>query len=187
MPVALLPHEAVAIAAVCKALRGSNLQVRHPSYTYPSFWSRSIFQTAYMAVNAQTDWQTLVRVQGLPQYVGIVKQYVATSLGNIAVAGLEFRMLKNGSVLGSVSFAPGVELSKDGPNTYPVVPRDIFVPVNETETLEIQVRNPTAIQRIGIGLLSGWMIDSRDSTVTSNDNAMVDGVYSSQVGLTYGR
>lgn len=187
MPVALYPHEAVAIAAVCKALRGSNLQVRPPSYTAPSFWSRSMFVTAYLAIDAQTDWQTLVYVQGVPQFVGVIKQYVATSLGGIAVAGLEFRLTKNGSALGAVTLAPGVEMNKDGPNTYPVIPRDIFIPVNETETVEIQVRNPTAIQRIGVGLFSGWYMNALDSTVTSNNNAMVDGVYTPLIGIPHER
>jgi hypothetical protein len=185
MPIALLPHEAVAIAAICKALRGSNLQVRRPSYTYPSFWSRPLYRTAYRAINANSDWQDLVIAQGQPQYIGIIQQYVATSLGSLALAGLEFRILKDGSPL-DVSMAPGVEFNKDGPNTYPIVPRDIFLPVNETETVALQVRNPTAVQRIAIGLFGGWYIDSRDSTVTSSTNAVVDSVYTPMVGVPYG-
>jgi len=184
MPIALLKHEAVAIAAICKALRGSNLQVRRPSYTYPSFWSRPLYKTAYTAINANTDWQDLVVVQGQPQYIGIIQQYVATSLGSLSAAGLEFRILKNGSPL-DVSLAAGVEVNKDGPNTYPIIPRSIFLPVNETERVALQVRNPTAVQRIAIGLFGGWYIDSRDSTVTSNDNAVVDSVYTPLVGVPY--
>jgi hypothetical protein len=186
-PIALLPHEAVAIAAACKALRGSNLQVRAPSYTLPSFWSRPLYKTAYLPVNANTDWQTLVLVAGQPQYVAVVHQYVATSLGSLAVTGLEFRMLMNGQPVTSVSMTPGVELNKDGPNSYPVIPRKIFLPVNETQRLEIQVRNPTGIQRVAIGLLGGWFIDARDSTITSDENAVVGTVYTPFVGTTYGR
>lgn len=185
MPVALEPHEIVAIAAICKGLRGSNLQVRSPSYTYPSFWSRPMYVTAYRPINALTDWQDLVVVRGQPQYVGIIKQFAATSLGSIALSGLEFRILKNGSPL-DVDLTAGIEFNKDGPNTYPIIPRRIFLPVNETETVAIQVRNPTPVQRIAIGLLGGWYMDSRDSTVTANDNAMVDGVYTPLVGVPYG-
>ena len=184
MPIALLPHEAVAIAAICKALRGSNLQVRRPSYTYPSFWSRPLYKTAYLPINANTDWQDLVVVRGQPQYIGIIKQYVATSLGSMALTGLEFRMLKDGSPL-AVTLGAGVEMNKDGPNTYPIIPRNIFLPVNETEQVTLQVRNQTAVQRIAIGLLGGWYFDSRDSIVTSNSNAVVDGVYVPLTGVTY--
>jgi len=186
MPVPLYPYEAVALAAICKAMRGSNLQVRRPSYTYPSYWTRPVFRTVYRPVNANTDWSRLVAVSGKPQYVAILRQFVATSLGSIAIAGLEFRILKNGLAL-DIVLTPGIEFNKDGPNTYPIIPRDFFLPVNETETVEIQVRNPTALQAIAIGMLAGWEIDSRDSTVTSNSNAMVDGVYTPLVGVDYDR
>jgi hypothetical protein len=185
MPIALYPYETVALAAICKALRGSNLQVRKPSYTYPSFWTRPLYATAYKPINANTSWQTLLEVKGKPQYIGIIKQFVATSLGSIALTGLEFRLLKNGTAL-DVTLAPGIEFNKTGPNTYPIVPRDIFLPVNETETVQLEVRNPTGLQAIAIGLLGGWFIDSRDSTVTADSNAVTDGVYSSLVGPTHG-
>lgn len=185
MPIALLPYEAVALAAVCKALRGSNLQVRQPSYLRPSFWSRPFYITNYLPVAPNTGWTDLVRVNGLPQYVGVVKQYVATSLGSLVTAGLEFRLFMDGLPMEGVQFSPGMDLNKDGPNTYPVVPRDTFIPVNQTQRLALQVRNPTANQQIAMGTLAGWYFDSVDSTVTSNSNAMVDGVYSSMVGVPH--
>ena len=186
MVVPLLPHEAVAIAAICKSMRGSNLQVRRPSYTKPSFWSRPIYTTNYMPVAPNTGWQTLVLVTGKPQYVAIIRQYVATTLGNVVTSGLKFRLLINGIPATSFNLATGVEFNKDAVNSYPIIPRDTFLPVNETQRVEIQVTNPTAMQQIAIGLLAGWFIDSMDSTVTSETNAMVDGVYTPFVGTTYG-
>lgn len=187
MTVPLLPYESVALAAICKAMRGSNLQVRQPSYNYPSFWSRPIYKTKYLALPPNQGWQTLVLVTGLPQYVGILRQFVATSLGDVATSGLLFRMLINGIPSQDVQFAAGVEFNKESAGSYPIIPRDFFLPVNETQRVEIQAWNPTAIQQIAIGMLAGWYIDARDSTVTSNDNAMVDGVYTPFAGVTYGR
>jgi hypothetical protein len=186
MSVALLPHETVALAAICKALRGSNLQVRQPSYNYPSFWSRPIYKTNYLAVPPNAPWRTLVLVTGLPQYVGILRQFVATSLGSVALTGLRFRFLVNGQPDSNIQLLPGVEYNKDGGNSYPIIPRNFFLPVNETQRVEIQVENPTNVQQIAIGLLAGWYMDSMDSTVTANSNAMVDGVYTPFVGVTYG-
>ncbi len=187
MTVPLLPYESVALAAICKAMRGSNLQVRQPSYNYPSFWSRPIYKTNYLAVAPNTGWQTLVLVTGLPQYVGILRQFVATTLGSVAASGLQFRFVINGIPSQDIQLSAGVEFNKDGANSYPIIPRNFFLPVNETQRVEIQVWNPTAVQQIAIGLLAGWFIDARDSTVTSNDNAMVDGVYTPFAGVTYGR
>lgn len=187
MPVDLLPYEAVAIAGICKALRGSNLPSRRPSYSAPSFWARPIYTTNYLPIPPNTGWIDLVTVSGQPQYVAIIRQYVATSLGSLSASGLQFRMLLNGQPLTSVSLLAGVDVNKDGPNSYPIIPRSIFVPVNETQTLKIQVMNPTGFQQIAIGLLAGWFIDSMDSTITSDSNAMVDGVYTPFVGTTYGK
>jgi hypothetical protein len=186
MASALLPYEAVAIAGICKALRGSNLQVRQPSYIEPAFWSRPLFKTAYTAIPPNTDWTDLVVVQGLKQYVALIKQYVATSYGDIAISGLLFRMLMNGVPITSVNLAPGVEFNKDGPMVYPIIPREIFIPVNETERFSLQVKNPTGAQSIAIGMLSGWFMEAVDSTVTSDTNAMVDGVSTAMLGRDYG-
>lgn len=187
MPIALLSHEVVALAAICKALRGSNLQVRSPSYTLPSFWSKPMYASGFIPLAPNAGWTNLVSVSGRSQYVGIIKQFVATSVGDLATSGLEFQMLIDGQNNGQVQFSPGVEINKTGANQYPIVPRDIFLPVNETQTVVIQARNTSALQQTAVGLLAGWYFDSRDSTITSNDNAMVDGVYTPMVGATYGR
>lgn len=187
MPVALETYEAVAIAAICKALRGSNLQVRQPTYNYPSFWSRPIYATKYLTVPGNSGWQSLIIVAGLPQYVGILRQYVATSLGNLAASGLAFRFLINGQPDTNIQLTQGVEFNKDAANSYPIIPRNFFLPVNETQRVELQVQNTGGVQQVAIGLLAGWYMDSRDSTVTSNDNAMVDGVYPPFMGASYGR
>jgi hypothetical protein len=185
MPV-LEKHEAVALVGIVKMMRGSNLQVRAPSYTQPSYWSRPLFQTRMRPILANTDWQDFLVVRGRPQYVAIVKQYVATSVGPLDVSGLEFRFLMDGNPLTSVTLTAGVERNKDGPFAYPVVPRDIFLPVNETQTLSLQVKNPTVFQRSAVGQLSGWLIDSMDSTVTADSNAQVDGISHAMLGAPYG-
>lgn len=186
MAIALLPYEAVALAGVCKSLRGSNLQVRRPTYTQPSYWARPLFLTAYTPIPGGTDWTDLIVVQGQKQYIALIKQYVATAYGDLAASGLIFRMTVNGAALTSVDLAAGVEVNKDGPNVYPVIPRSIFLPVNETDRFVLQVKNPTAFQQIAVGLICGWFMDSRDSTVTSDSNAMVDGVSHAAVGPAYG-
>ena len=186
MTIALLPYEAVAIAGICKALRGSNLQVRQPTYIEPSFWSRPLYQTAYLPVLPNTDWSDLIVVATRRQYVALIKQYVATSLGNVATSGLLFRMAFNGLPLTNVNLAAGVEFNKDGPNTYPIIPRNIFVPVNETQRFSLQVKNPTGNQQIAIGMLGGWYMEAMSSTTTSDSNALVDGVSHAFVGPAYG-
>lgn len=185
MAIALLPYEVVALAGICKALRGSNLQVRQPTYIEPSFWSRPIYKTAYMPITPYTDWADLLVLQGTKQYVALIKQYAATSLGDLAVSGLMFRMTLNGSPL-NVSLTAGIDVNKDGPNIYPIIPRTIFVPVNETQRFALQVKNPTANQQIAIGMLGGWFMEAMDSAVTLDSNAMVDGVSHAMIGPAYG-
>lgn len=184
MTIALLPYEAVAIAGICKALRGSNLQVRQPTYIEPAFWSRPLYQTAYLPIAPNTGWTDLIVVETRRQYVALLKQYVATSLGDIATSGLLFRMQLNGRAL-NVNLAAGVEFNKDGPNSYPIIPRNIFLPVNETQHFAVQVSNPTVNQQVAIGMLGGWYMEAVDSTVTADSNAMVDGVSHAEVGPAY--
>lgn len=186
MTIALLPFEAVAVAGICKALRGSNLQVRQPSYIEPSFWSRPLYQAAYTPIGPNSGWTDLLVLEVRKQYVALIKQYVATSYGDLVTSGLIFRMLKNGVPLSNVSLTSGVETNKDGPMVYPIVPREIFIPVNETERFVLQAQNTSGMQQIAIGLLAGWYMDSVDSTTTSDTNAMVDGVSNAMLGKNYG-
>lgn len=186
MPVALLPYEAVAFAGICKALRGSNLQTRRPSYETPPFWSRPIYNTIYVPIPNNTDWTDLVSYAGQPQYVGIIRQYACTTLGDLSASGLLFRMTFNGQPMANVVLAAGVEINKDGSNTYPIVMRNIFLPVNETQRVAIQVKNPTGIQAIAIGALAGWAMQSVDSTVTADSNAVTEGMDRPVVGVPHG-
>jgi hypothetical protein len=186
MPVALLPYEAVAFAGICKALRGSNLQTRMPSYQMPSFWSRPIYKTNYVPIPNNTDWTDLVAYSGTPQYLGIIKQYACTTLGDLATSGLLFRMMFNGQPMANVALAAGVEINKDGPNTYPLVLRNIFLPVNETQRVSIQVKNPTGVQAIAMGVLCGWAMQAVDSTITSDSNAVTEGIDRAVVGVDSG-
>ena len=186
MAIALLPYEAVAFAGICKALRGSNFQTRRPSYEVPSFWSLPIFQTAYVPVPSHTDWTDLVTYKGRPQYVGLIKQYAATTLGSVAASGLLFRMVFDGQPMANVAFAPGIEINKEGPNTYPLVLRNIFLPVNEIQRVSIQVKNPTATQQIGIGVLCGWAMQAVDATVTADSNAVTEGIDRAVAGVPHG-
>lgn len=180
-PFALERYEMVAFAALCKAMRGTNLQARQPSYTYPSYWSRPIFQTAYLPVPGNTDWMDLVVLTPPKQYVSIVQQYAATSLGDISLSGLLFRMQRNGTLL-DVTIAPGVEFNKTSANAYPIIPRKIFIHVNNTQRLVIQVKNPTGVQAVAIGMFGGWSIEAMDANVTSDSNAMVDNRSNAFVG-----
>jgi hypothetical protein len=50
----------------------------------------------------------------------------------------------------------------------------------------LQVKNPTANQQIAIGMLGGWFMEATDATVTSDGNALVDGVSHAMVGPAYG-
>jgi hypothetical protein len=186
MPVALLPYEAVALAAMCKALRGSALQTRKPTYEVADFWSKPIFTSSYTPVDANTDWQDLVVVAGQPQFVAILKQYVATTLGSVAASGLLFRMALDGLPLNTVSLAAGLDINKDSPTSYPVVPRKFFMAINETHRLSIQVKNPTNFQQMAVGLLVGWYMTSVDSTVTADSNAIAGTVYQGLVGVPNG-
>lgn len=183
MGIALLPYEAVAIAAICKAMRGSNLQLHPPSYTRPSFWSKALFISNYLPVPPKTGWTPLVRATGLKNYVAVIKQYVATSRGDLITSGLEFRMLFDGIPMTSVSLAAGVEMNKSSASSYPVTPRNIFLPVNDVQSVEIQVKNETINQQIAIGLLSGWYFDAMDSSITSNSNAIIGTVYRPFIGV----
>lgn len=183
----LKPHEALAVGGMMTGLAGSNFPLRRPSHTNPSFWSRPLMRTLMRPVPAGQDWTDLVVVQGLSQYIAVVRYYVATSQGDIAVAGLQFRMLLNGSPVTGVTIGAGVEVSKEGPNTYPVIPRLIFQPVLETQTLQLQVKNPTALQRNAIGGFWGWYYEARDSTVFGgNSDDVTDATYPPFVGPGYG-
>ncbi len=184
----LTKTEAITIGAFLASLEGSNLPIRRPSYTEPSFWSRPIFVTRSRPIPANTDWADYLVVTGLKQYIAVVTHYAATSVGDFALSGLEFRYRLDGSILplGAVDLTPGIERNKTGPMVYPVIPRKLYQPVLETERLVLQVRNPTGIQRVAVGAMYGWYFDSIDSTMFSGaESGIADAIYAGNTGAPY--
>src|SRR5690606_10965016 len=185
----LAPPEAVALGAFLTSLQGSNLPIRRPSWTDPSFWSLPLIKTKVRPIAAGATWADFLTVSGEPQYIAVVSHYTVTTVGDPAVAGLEFRLRLNGMPLplDAVQLAPGVEFGKTSPTSYPTIPRELFQPVLQTQELALQVRNPTLVQRMAIGAFWGWYYESLDSEVfTGAEQGMTDSIYGAQTGAPYG-
>lgn len=184
----LTTPEAAVVGAVIASLQGSNLPIREPSWTAPSFWSRPLFKTVFLPVPANSGWVSALTVSGQPGYIAMVSHFTATSVGDILVSGLQFRIRLDGSPLpaSAVNIAPGVEISKAGPNEYPLVPRKLFQPVLQGQTLTIEVNNPTGLQRVALASFNGWFFDTVDaSTLTMAESLNPDATYRGQTGAAH--
>ncbi len=185
----LAEHEAVALGVFLTSLQGSNLPIRRNSQTRPPFWGLPLAVTRVRPIPAGSGWADYVTVSGRPQYIAIVSHYTATTVGDPDVSGLEFRIRLNGNPLplDAVQLTPGIERNKEGPFSYPTIARELFQPVLETQTLALQVRNPTLIQRMAIGALWGWFYDALDSTVFGGPSSdTTDAIYRGELGTPYG-
>ena len=177
--------EAVAVSAFMQALRGSNLPIRRPSFNQQSFWSRPIFLTKPRPVSANTPWEDFLSISGVPHYIAVITHFVATTVGDSNINGLQYRFLLNGALLSGTQFAAGQELNKVGPNTYPVKYRPIYQPVTEIQTLTLQVQNLTGLQRTAVAALVGWHYETMDGTIIGTETGLTDSIYPPMTGAPY--
>lgn len=177
--------EAVAFTAFLQSLRGSNLPIRRPSFNQPAFWSLPIFLTKPRPVPAGTAWVDFLSVSGVPHYIAVITHFVASSVGDSNINGLQWRFLLNGAGLTGTSFAAGQELNKVGPNTYPVKYRSIYQPVTEIQTLTLQVQNLTGLQCMAVAALVGWWYETMSSTILRTESGLSDSIYPPMTGAPY--
>lgn len=169
--------EAFALGGLLLALQGSNVQARRPSWNRPNFWSRSLTHQIARPVPAGTAMTTMLSIKGLLNYVAVVDRLVMTVVGPTAGTGIRFQTLIDGGPVPDTSYPANIELNKEGPIIYPVEPRPWYLPILETQTLEIQVENLGGLQRTVLVAAYGWYYATVDATTIGGDNGVTDGAY----------
>lgn len=169
--------EAFALGGLLLALQGSNVQMRRPSWNRPTFWSRCLAKQIARPVAAGTAMTTLLTVEGLPNYVAVVDRIVMTVVGPTAGTGIRFQALIDGGLVPNTQYPADIELNKEGPTTYPVESRSWYLPVLQTQELELQVENLGGLQRTVLMAAYGWYYATVDATSVAADNGVTDGAY----------
>lgn len=159
-----VPDATLAAAAMAAVVADGNVLQRRASWQDPPFWCRPIVAQAGRPVQALSDWQTVVSVEGTPGQVAVIREWVGTSVGAQTFAELEFRILQGGAVM-NVTAPDGCELCKLGPNTYPVVRRPVFLisKPSSNQLIELQVRSFCAFQMTALCGLYGWFYPNPDA------------------------
>lgn len=174
--------EAFALGGVMLALRGSNVQMRRPSWNNPNFWSRCLTHQLARPLPSGSPMQTFLEIKGLYNYVAIIDKLVMTVAGATAGSGVRFQILADGSPVPFTNYPSGVELNKDAPTVYPVIPRPWYLPVLEGQTIQIQAENLGPFQRIILVGAYGWYYSTVDATTTGADNGVTDAAYTPLTG-----
>jgi len=169
--------EAFALGGLMIALQRSNVQMRRPSWNDPTFWSRCLTKQLARPLPAGSPMQTMLTVKGLLNYVAIIDQLTMTVVGPTAGTGIRFQVLLNGGPVPFTNYPSGIELNKDAPTVYPVIPRPWYLPVLETDTIEIQAENLGGLQRTVLVGAYGWYYSTVDATTTAGDNGITDSAY----------
>lgn len=179
---ALQRSEAFALGGFFLALQGSNVQMRLPSWNDPTFWSRSLTKQLARPIPAGTPMTTFLTIKGLLNYVAIIDQLVMTVVGPTAGTGIRFRVLLDGAPVPATTYPANIDLNKEAPTVYPVIPRPWYLPVLETQTVEIQVENLGGLQRTVLVAAYGWYYSTVDATSVAVDHGVTDAAYTPMAG-----
>ena len=174
--------EAFALGGLFLALQGSNVQVRRPSWNRPTFWSRSLTKQLARPLPAGSPMQTMLTIKGLANYVAVIDRLVMTVVGPLTGTGIRFQVLLDGGRVPATNYPANVDLNKEGPTTYPVIPRPWYLPVLETQTVEIQVENLGGLQRTVLLGAYGWYYSTVDATNVGVDHGVTDAAYAPITG-----
>ncbi len=165
--------EQALLAAVQRALRSSNVPLRLPSNSAPTFWSNPLTPTKIQPV-ANGGWAPFLVLRGLVGFVYRVNGYVATTFGDQSLSGVEFRFVLNGTLAPNMSLANGVDHNKESPTTFPVVPQQTFFLIGENDELVIQVQNTNIFQQLVIAGFFGWQYTTADSPQRDRISVITD-------------
>lgn len=171
----LEPYEQAALLDIVKAMRGSNVPVRRPSWNLPTFWSRSLTKTVAIPLDASSSWSTILEVTGLNAYTGVVTGYTATAFAPADIANVEFRIAQNGALVPSVSLASGVETNRESGAQFPTFPRSIYFLLQKpTDSLWIQARNNGTLQQMVLCGVFGWYFDNANQAEIGTLEGLTD-------------
>jgi hypothetical protein len=150
--------EKAAVGAVLASLPGSNLQIRRPSWTGQTFWSKGVAATNHAPIaGLQVAWVDWLTITGNTNWRTVINKYVLTTYEAMVSPGVEFRILMNGYPMIGMVMQNGVEAFKNPGNVWPAIHRRAFITVGETDRLVVQARNLSAGQKTVVAMMTGWM------------------------------
>lgn len=170
----LLDYEREAFRNFVDALPRSTLPWRQPSFNQPTFWSEPLVLSYIRPIGGSSGWVDAIDLRGNLAYTARVSGYVATTFGDAALSGVEFRFLYNNALVSTVSLAQDIEYSKLGPSSYPTIPRETFFVVRFNQRLQLQVRNNNAAPRYVIAALYGWSFDDSNPGEINRREGLTD-------------
>ncbi len=165
--------EQALLAAVQRALRSSNVPLRLPSNSLPTFWSNPLTLTKIQPV-PNGGWSNFLVLRGLIGFVYRMDGYVCTTYGDQTLSGVDFRFVLNGNLAPNMSLATGVDHNKESPVTYPVVPQKTFFLIGENDELVIQVQNTNIFQQLVLAGFFGWQYTTADSPQRDRISVITD-------------
>ncbi len=157
-------------------LRNSNVPLRRPSWTQPTFWSRPLIRTIMIPVEASSSWSTILAVSGLNGYSAVVTGYVATPLGDASLSQVRFRFVYQGRLVSSMSLgASAFEHNRESPTLFPTFPQSTaFICERVDTTLSIQAINDGVFQQPVLCAFYGYYYDNMNQAEKSDIEGVTD-------------
>ncbi len=175
MPLDLSPAKAAAMEEVLRAMRDSNVPLRRPSFSNPTFWSRPLISTIAVPLAADTVWSDILTVNGLSGYSGMVTGYVATAYGDTSLAATRFRIIYNGSHVDTVDFVSSVERNRESATLFPTFPQATFFNLlSDKDSLTIQAINDGTFQQLVLCAFYGWYYDNSNQAERGSLGELTD-------------
>lgn len=141
------------------------LPFREPTTARASFWSLPLLYTRTRPVPVGVTWLDYIVItpgQGMApaRHMPIITRWVATGLLDMAITGLEYRMLVDEAILppSLFSLSPGIERNVDRASAtpWPVQPQRIELRLQNHQTFRLQVRHSSLVPVIAYASITGW-------------------------------
>ncbi len=157
-------------------LRDSNVPLRRPSWTDPTFWSRPLIKTVVIPIEASTSWTTVLTVDGLVNYSARITGYTAAPQGDAALSQVRFRFIYRGRLLDNVSFgANAFEHNRENALLFPTFPQKMFFLCERPGTpLSIQVINDGVFQQTVLCAFYGYYYDNSNQAEKNDLEGVTD-------------
>ncbi len=162
--------------ALMRLLRNSNIPMRLPSWSNPTFWSRPLIETKMLPIEASSSWQDIVSVAGLNNYSGAITGFTATPLGDASLSQVSFRFVYQGKLLSQISLgAPTFENNRQNALLFPTFPQSLYMIVERPDTiLKIQALNSGVFQQTVLCAFFGYYYDNSNQAEKNDLEGLTD-------------
>jgi hypothetical protein len=160
------------LASSLAFLQQAALPVREPGWEDQGYWGRPITQSQVRPLAVDPAWQELQIVRSLPDYNTVIREFIATTLTLADLAGVEFRIRTDQTVLTDIQFPVGA--NRNHGLTFPLTRQKVFIIASEGQRIVLEGRNLTpGVIQVASGMW-GWYYYDPDGTIVGDDQTQVD-------------